>query len=73
MTCPNCPDSFDAGAEAMRARILAGIRCWWSTAGKVAGHRFPGHPHWLDCAVAGIDVASLRRPVDPGPSAAPPR
>ena len=43
----------------MRARILAGIRRWWSRAGKVAGHRFPGHPHWLDSAVAAIDAREL--------------
>lgn len=43
----------------MRARVLAGIRRWWSNAGKLAGHRFPGHPHWLDCAVAGIDARDL--------------
>lgn len=63
--CPECCSAdFDArsfclGAEAMRARILAGIRRWWSRAGKVAGHRFPGHPHWLDSAVAAIDAKEL--------------
>lgn len=50
---------FLRGAEAMRARILAGIRRWWGHAKTLAGHRWPGHPHWLESAVAGIDAEGL--------------
>ena len=66
--CPACVEAraFLTGAEAMRARVLAGIRRWWSNAGKLAGHRFPGHPHWLDCAVAGIDARGLLQALDRG-------
>lgn len=58
---------FLRGAEAMRERILAGIRRWWGNAKKMAGHRWPGHPHWLESAVAGIDAEQLLHPPD-GPS-----
>jgi hypothetical protein len=59
---------FLRGAEAMRARILAGIRRWWGVeAKKAAGYRWPGHPHWLESAVAGIDAEQLLHPPD-GPT-----
>jgi hypothetical protein len=63
---------FLRGAEAMRARILAGIRRWWGVeAKKAAGYRWPGHPHWLESAVAGIDAEQmLPEPTQPGANAA---
>lgn len=61
---------FLRGAEAMRARILAGIRRWWGSAKKSAGYRWPGHPHWLESAVAGIDAEQLlAEPTQAGPNA----
>lgn len=53
--------AFRTGAEAMRARIIAGIRRWWGDARRAAGHRWPGHPHWLETAIARIDVGELLR------------
>lgn len=60
--CPECVayrEAFTEGAEAMRARIIEGVRRWWTRAGKIAGHRWPGHPHWLQLAVASLDVDEL--------------
>jgi hypothetical protein len=50
---------FLAGAEAMRTRILAGIRRWWD-APRCSRYR-PSHPHWLEVAIARIDARELLR------------
>ena len=50
-------DAFVAGAEAMRSRVLAGIRRWWD-APKSSRYR-PSHPHWLEVAIVKLDALAL--------------
>lgn len=52
---------FDRGAIAMRDRIADGVHRWWERARKHAGHRFPGHPHWLEIAIRKIEPESVRK------------
>jgi len=51
-------DAFDAGATAMRDRIVSGLRSWWSAAKAVAGRWWPGHPHAVVAKIAAIDVTT---------------
>lgn len=56
---------FDRGAIAMRDRIADGIRRWWQRAQPIAGHRWPGHPHWLEAAIRNLTPEALRENHDP--------
>lgn len=53
-------EAFDAGATAMRDRIAAGLREWWTAAKSTAGRRWPGHPHAVVCKVEAIDVTTTK-------------
>lgn len=52
--CPSC--RWHAGAEAMRAACVEVVRRWWGRAGRVAGYRWPGHPHHLECEMRALAV-----------------
>ena len=60
-----------AGAEAMREACIEVVRGWWGKAGRIAGYRWPGHPHHLECAMRALPVGGGAAGGDGGSNPAP--